>query len=109
MLSRSFYSLYQLQFGVSVRDPSCPFVLMRLEVARTLLPELGAMEEGFWWEFMARACRAGFSVGEVPVRHRLRASGATRIYQPAKLPYIGYRHLRALWTICHAPTGRTKP
>lgn len=95
-LSRGFYGVYQLRFRVPVHDPSCPFVLAHQRVIRALVPELGTMEQGFWWEFVARASQHGFSIGEVPIRHRARAAGQTRIYQLTHLPRIGYRHVRAL-------------
>lgn len=105
-LSWGFYGMYQWRFRVPVHDPSCPFVLAHQRVIRALVPELGTMEQGFWWEFTARASRHGFSIGEVPVHHRARAAGQTRVYQPANLPRIGYRHVRALFQINHHARGR---
>ena len=71
-LSRFFYLLYQAVFRVPVHDPSCPYVLARKEVIKRLMPELGAMQQGFWWEFVARTHRRGYSIKELPIHHRLR-------------------------------------
>jgi hypothetical protein len=60
---------------------------------------MGEMEQGFWWEFVARVHRRGFSILEVPVSHRDRITGTTRVYKFLKLPLIGYRHVLALFRI----------
>src|ERR1019366_7007249 len=77
-LSRTFYFVYQLFYRVPVHDPSCPFVLARKQVIKTVVPEMGEMKEGFWWEFTARVHRRGFSLREFPVNHRSRSAGQTQ-------------------------------
>lgn len=99
ILSRGFYFVYQSIFRVPVHDPSCPFVLTHNRVVRVLLPELGEMKEGFWWEFVARAHRRGFSIGEMSIHHRSRFAGRSEIYTLSRAPGIGYRHLTALLKI----------
>ena len=98
-LSRTFYFLWQLFYDVPVHDPSCPYVLARKTVIDHICPQMAEMEQGFWWEFVARVHRCDFSILEVPVRHRHRASGTTRVYRFLKLPLIGCRHVRALFRI----------
>lgn len=105
--SRFFHLFYQAAFHVPVHDPSCPFVLMRREVALRLSPDLGAMKEGFWWEFVARAYRRGYSLREIPITHHLRASGNTQVYRWKKMPGIFFRHLLAIWNI-YSQTRHTK-
>jgi dolichol-phosphate mannosyltransferase len=95
-MSRTFYGIYQLLYGVPVHDPSCPYVLVRKAVVDQLVDELGAMQQGFWWEFVARVHRHGFSIQELPVNHRLRSAGTTQVYKFRKLPGIGWRHFIAL-------------
>jgi hypothetical protein len=84
---------------VPVHDPSCPFVLARKAVIQRILPELGDMKEGFWWEFSARVHRRGFSLREIPVNHRTRSAGETQVYRFGRMPGIGYRHILALFKI----------
>lgn len=98
-LSRSFFLVYQAFYHVPVHDPSCPFVLAHKTVVQRLLPELGVMKEGFWWEFTARAYRHGFKIQEFPVNHRLRSAGQTQVYRLKRMPGIGYRHFLALFEI----------
>jgi glycosyltransferase involved in cell wall biosynthesis len=98
-LSRLFYLFYQALLRVPVHDPSCPFLLARKAVIERLVPELGAMQEGFWWEFVARAHRRGYSIKELPIHHRPRAGGTTQVYKYRKMPGIFFRHLLALFRI----------
>lgn len=98
-LSRTFYLFYQLLYHVPVHDPSCPYILANKRVIDRLVPELGEMQQGYWWEFVARVHRRGFSIKEMPVNHRLRTAGATQVYKLRKMPGIGYRHFVALFKI----------
>jgi dolichol-phosphate mannosyltransferase len=106
--SRLFYGIYQGMFHVPVHDPSCPFVLARAEVVRALMGEMGEMEQGFWWEFVARVHRRGFSIREMPVNHRSRAGGTTQVYRYRKMPKIFFRHCLALFRI-RSQTRRACP
>ncbi|MGO9113297.1 MAG: glycosyltransferase family 2 protein [Thermoguttaceae bacterium] len=103
--SRFFYFFYQLLYRVPVHDPSCPFVLARREVVQRVGPHVVEMQQGFWWEFVARAHRRGLSIIELPIKHRIRAGGSTQIYKLSKMPGIGYRHFRALLKIWLEPKG----
>jgi dolichol-phosphate mannosyltransferase len=97
--SRFFYVLYQAMLRVPVHDPSCPYVLVRKPVVKRLEAEIGAMQQGFWWEFIARVHRRGYSIKELPVHHRLRAAGVTQVYKWKKMPAIFLRHVGAIFTI----------
>ena len=61
--------------------------------------QLGAMQQGFWWEFAARAHRRGFRIKELPVHHRCRAAGVTQVYGWKKMPGIFFRHVAAIFRI----------
>jgi glycosyltransferase involved in cell wall biosynthesis len=98
-LSRSFYNFYRILFPVRIKDPSCPYVLVKREVVKKLIPELGSTDQGFWWEFVARIFRRNYSIYELPVHHRLRISGVTQVYHPSKMLGIGIRHVMALFEI----------
>jgi dolichol-phosphate mannosyltransferase len=98
-LSRAFYLVYQLLYRVPVHDPSCPYVLAHRQVIESVVPELGEMNQGFWWEFTARVHRRGFSLREIPVNHRSRSAGKTQVYRLDRLPAIGYQHCVALFRV----------
>lgn len=96
VLSRAFYFAYKLLYPAPIHDPSCPFVIIKHAVIKALLPSLGVMKQGFWWEFTARCWRAGFNMREFVVHHRKRAVGKTQVYAVRKLAGIGLRHIAAL-------------
>jgi glycosyltransferase involved in cell wall biosynthesis len=105
-MSGTFYRLYKVLYGVPVHDPSCPYVLSRKQVVDKLVGELGAMQQGFWWEYVARVYRRGFTIRELPVNHRLRSAGTTQVYKLSKLPGIGWRHFLALFQILRETRSR---
>lgn len=107
LMSGVFLVCWKAVFGVPVHDPSCPFVLTPLSIVQATAAELGEMQQGFWWEYVARIHRRGWSIRELPVHHRERAAGVTQVYRLKKLPGIGYRHFRALFRI-HSQTQRPR-
>lgn len=110
-MSRTFFGIWKSMFHVPIHDPSCPFILARREVIENIAAKMGAMREGFWWEFSARVSRGGYSLKEFPVHHRDRAAGVTQVYRLKKLPGIGYKHFMALFQILREtrPNSVTKP
>ncbi len=99
VMSRLFYVYYQILFRVPLHDPSCPFVLVKKKVVDEILSELGEMRVGFWWEFNARLRRYGYRIGEVPVAHRFRTSGDTKVYKLTKMPGIAFKEFIALFKV----------
>jgi dolichol-phosphate mannosyltransferase len=97
--SRFFYGIYQIVLRTPVHDPSCPYVLIPKRVAVRLVDELGAMQQGFWWEFVARVHRRGFRIKELQVHHRLRSAGVTQVYRWQKMPPIFIKHVAAIFRI----------
>jgi hypothetical protein len=79
-----------------------------MEVIQAIAPRMGAMQQGFWWEFIARAQRMGYSIKELPVHHRKRAAGVTQVYRMRKLPGIGLRHFCALFQILRETAQQRK-
>jgi dolichol-phosphate mannosyltransferase len=99
LFSRIFYCIYQLFFHVPFHDPSCPFMLAKKQVIENLAAKMGAMQEGFWWEFSARVILSGYKTKEIKVNHRDRFFGKTQVYRLNKVPGIGFHHFLALFTI----------
>ncbi len=95
-LSGLFKVFYKLLFPVPVHDPSCPFILVPNTVVKVVLPRLGVLSVGFWWEFVARVRAAGHSIAEIPVNHRPRAAGKTQVYRYRKMLGIGWSHATGL-------------
>jgi glycosyltransferase involved in cell wall biosynthesis len=99
IFSRFFYLIYQTVFRTPVSDPSCSFVLIKKPVAKRLADEVGEMHQGYWWEFIARAHRRGYHITQLPIHHRVRASGVTRVFSWDKMPGIFTRHVAAIFRI----------
>jgi glycosyltransferase involved in cell wall biosynthesis len=92
MMSRSFRLYHRALFGTQLHDPSCNVMLMKQSVIEAVVPKIGLMSEGFQWEFVARAMKAGIKIVEVPLHHRYRTSGSTVVYKPSRIPGIAWRN-----------------
>lgn len=92
MMSRTFRFYHRSLFGTPLHDPSCNVMLMKRSVIDAVAPKIGLMSEGFQWEFVARALKAGVTIAEVPLNHRQRSSGTTVVYKPSKIPGIAWRN-----------------
>jgi hypothetical protein len=91
-MSKSFKLFHKSLFGTKLHDPSCNVMLMKRSVIDLIVPKIGLLSEGFQWEFVARAMKAGVKIGEVPLNHRPRASGVTVVYKPSRVPGIAWRN-----------------
>jgi glycosyltransferase involved in cell wall biosynthesis len=97
LMSNAFGTVYRCFFSIPVRDPSCPFLLIRQEALQLALRgNPGILKQGFWWEFIARCVAARLRIKELPVAHRARAAGITQVYRPSKVPRIAYEHIVGL-------------
>lgn len=97
VMSKLFGLVYRSMFSIPMRDPSCPYLLVRRQALQEILRgDLGILKQGFWWEFVARSVAAGLRIEEIPVAHRVRAAGETQVYRPSKVPRIAIEHLRGL-------------
>jgi dolichol-phosphate mannosyltransferase len=109
-MSAAFGFVFRRLFPVRLRDPSCPYLLIRRSALRRLLEgQVGILKQGFWWEFMARATALGLQIREVPIHHRQRAGNVTtQIYLPSKVPSIAWQHLWGLLEL-RAELRRLRP
>jgi glycosyltransferase involved in cell wall biosynthesis len=100
LMSGAFGLVYRALFDVRVRDPSCPYLLVRRSSLQKILAgNVGILKQGFWWEFVARASALRLRIVQTPVRHLVRKSGMTQVYRPAKVPRIAAEHLLGLWKL----------
>jgi glycosyltransferase involved in cell wall biosynthesis len=100
-ISYLFKIFYVNIFKIKLIDPSCPyFVTSKKNVNKILATkEIGILEQGFWWEFYARAIYLGIEIVEVPINHRTRSGGKTVVYRLNKLPKIAISHLKNLFKL----------
>lgn len=76
---------FRLLFPVSSPDPSAVPVLFSRSALERVFPYLGHIDPGIWWEVAALAHRFGLRVLDVPIHHRPRPDGQTRVF--------GWRHV----------------
>ncbi|MFN8019851.1 MAG: glycosyltransferase [Acidimicrobiales bacterium] len=95
-MSTSVRLLVRVLHGVDLPDPSCPYVLGDGDTVRRAAGADPVLPQGYWWEFHIRLRHAGVRVGWVPVVHRERLDGETRVYRASKLPGIAWHHLLGL-------------
>jgi glycosyltransferase involved in cell wall biosynthesis len=76
LAGRAAGALLRLLYGVTYTD-MCPFRAIR----RDALARLGMKEESYGWnlEMQMRAARFGLRILEVPVNHRCRTGGASKV------------------------------
>jgi glycosyltransferase involved in cell wall biosynthesis len=105
-LSWGYNRLARALLGTGVRDVDCALKVFRREALAGLLPE----SRGFFvnTEMLARARRLGYAVAEVPVSHRPRLDGASKV-SLCEVP----RTLRTLlgfwWREVARASGRASP
>lgn len=93
-ISRRLFKLPKL------KDITAPYRLVQADVAKKVAEEYRYMRESFWTEFTIRAYKRGYRIIEVPIEHRSRVGGGTRVYKPTKIPKIVLSQLTAqlkLW------------
>lgn len=94
--------LVRAAHGVRLEDPSCPFVVADGELARSVAAADPVLAQGYWWEFHIRLRNRGVDVAQVPVHHRERADGGSRVYLPRQLPQIAWTHAIGILRLRHA-------
>jgi glycosyltransferase involved in cell wall biosynthesis len=92
IMSKCFKFYHKALFGTRLHDPSCSVKLLKRSAVETLLPKMGRLVEGFGWELVARAIKAGLRIGEIELNHRTRTSGRSVVYAPARIPGIAWRN-----------------
>jgi glycosyltransferase involved in cell wall biosynthesis len=85
IISKVFHFLIRILFNLPVRDPDTAYRLIRRQVLDEVTEETAILKYSFWTEFTVRAFKRGFRVTEVPVVHKRRLKGGTRLYKSSKL------------------------
>lgn len=95
LMKAAFVALH----GIHLEDPSSPYCLMPRNTAHAVTGSNPELPQGYWWEFHIRRRHLGIDVVEVPVGHRLRSEGKSRVYGARQVPGIAAVHLRGLWRL----------
>ena len=88
VISYIFNQMIRFLFRVPIHDVDTGFRLIRKDVIEDVLEDAVVLPYSFWAEFTTRACKKGYRIGEVPIIHRNRLVGGTRLYSIKKLPKI---------------------
>jgi dolichol-phosphate mannosyltransferase len=97
IMSNVFQGMNRALFRLpKLHDVTSPYKLMKSEVAKLVADGFKYMNESFWTEFTVRALQKGYSIGEIPVNHAVRANGGTRVYKLSKIPGIALAQLDGL-------------
>lgn len=97
VMSYLFKQIYNIYFQVPLIDPSCSFLVMnRNAISHVVCPNIGILEQGFWWEFYARAYSQHLTIKQIPVRHTSRKGSSTVVFRPTRIPMIAYKHILGL-------------
>lgn len=99
LVSTVFHYLVSRMFKLPIRDPDTAFRLINSKVIDEVLDETKYLNYSFWTEFTVRAYKKGFRVTEVPVVHRRRLNGSTRLYSSRKLFGIAVAQLIGLFKL----------
>ncbi len=99
--------LLRMLYGVRYTD-MCPFRAIR----RDALQKLGMKEETYGWnlEMQMRAARAGLRILELPVNHRRRTGGESKVSGTLRGTFVaGTRILATFFRIAMEPQPRLQP
>jgi glycosyltransferase involved in cell wall biosynthesis len=97
--SGSFKIIFSILFSSELHDPSAPFVLFSKDKIIKYINYLFYLREGFWWGFVGMCQKKKLSVKEIPITHRLRMSGGTRVFAFSKIINIALRNLIGLFKL----------
>ncbi|MDO8281271.1 MAG: glycosyltransferase family 2 protein [Thermodesulfovibrionia bacterium] len=96
LYSGSFKKFFNMLFSPDLHDPSAPFVLFQKQKIINNLNYLYFLQEGFWWGFVAMCYKKKLVIKELPINHRLRIDGGTRVFIFSKILNIALRNLVGL-------------
>jgi len=96
VFSRLFKTFFSLLFPTHIKDPSAPFVLFKKQTVKAHLSYLIYLKEGFWWGFVGMCVKKNLSLHEIPITHRKRLVGNTKVYQLNHIASIALRNILGL-------------
>jgi len=96
LYSGSFKKVFNMLFSSGLHDPSAPFVLFRKQKIINYLNYMFYLQEGFWWGFVAMCCKKKLGIKEIPINHRVRLDGGTRVFIFSRIFGIALRNLAGL-------------
>ena len=99
ILAKTFHFLVRVLFGFPLHDPNTAYRLMKKEVLTKVCGETRFLKYSFWTEFTVRSFKRGFKLVEVPISHKRRSNGTTRIYNLGLFPDMFVSQLTGLFRL----------
>lgn len=106
LISEVFHSIVRAIFRLPVHDPDTAYRLINRKVLDSVTEETSILKYSFWTEFTVRTFKKGFKLTEVPVIHRRRLHGTTKLYKPPLLFRIIILQLIGLFKLCGTLKGK---
>lgn len=96
IFSLFFKIIFVSLFPAPIHDPSAPYVLFKKQTIIPHISYLRYLREGFWWGFIGMCIKKNLSVYEIPIKHRKRIKGETKVYKIEKIFEIFIRNFLGL-------------
>jgi len=97
LISSVFQWLAKILFKIpKYHDITAPYRIMNSKIAKKIANDSKYMKDSFWTEFTIRAYYDGFRLKEVPVTHKRRLDGDSKVYRPNKLFWIIVSQLKGM-------------
>jgi dolichol-phosphate mannosyltransferase len=106
LLSKIFHLMIYYMFRLPIHDPDTAYRLLKRELVNSVTEDVSLLPYSFWTEFTVRAFKKGFDIVEVPVVHKRRLNGDTRLYKLNKLSWIVISQLIGLSKLRKELKGR---
>lgn len=99
ILAKTYHSLVRVLFGLPIQDPNTAFRIVKKKVLDDVIHETKYLKYSFWTEFTVRAFRKGYTLTEIPINHKKRLNGKSRIYTLNRFPNILISQLTGLFKL----------
>ncbi len=90
MLTGGLKMVERVLFNPQIEDITSGLRCMKVRSAQEIASQVAFSKYNFWSEFTARAAGRHLNIIEVPVKHRQREEGKSRVYSPAKAVKVAW-------------------
>ena len=94
-----FHAFFWVLFQGNVVDPSSCFLLAPTKIMKDNAYLIGMADESFRWGVCAACRKNNIKILELPINHRYRIAGRTRVFSLKQMPGVVYRGFAGLLKI----------
>jgi dolichol-phosphate mannosyltransferase len=99
LYTKLFYLYFWLLFRGKVADPSSCFMLLPAKVLKENAKYIDFAAESFRWGVTAACLKQRVGICELPINHRARIAGRTRVFTVRTVPAIVWRGVKGMMKI----------